>query len=110
GGILLVFPQTNPVPVGHLSLATVQSIVVLNHYAYLTGEGFRICDISNPTNPVCLSTNVGGLGLALKGVYSYVAYGQDGVHIYSISNPEAPVEIKHIDNPYNPSSEFVQIH
>jgi hypothetical protein len=48
----------NPVIVGQLPLAT--SIAVVDNYAYLSsinpnGEGLRVFDVSNPTNPVSIA-------------------------------------------------------
>lgn len=87
-------PQT-PQTVSFISL-TVNSIEVLGNYAYLTGNGLRIFDISNPQNPIevfCKSSPSFVLSDAVM-IYdhAYIPRGRDGFQVLDVSDPSTLIE------------------
>jgi hypothetical protein len=85
-------------------------VTISDSYAYLTTgrDGFRIYNISNPTNLISLGhfdnhsitpnfTPYSG-GIALSGNYAFVANGSDGLRVFDISNRSNPTNIFNINN------------
>lgn len=73
------------------------AMTIVGNYAYVGAEsGFRILNISNPSNP----SYVGGIdypgdivmGVAVAGNYAYLACYVAGLKKIDITNPAAPVE------------------
>lgn len=69
------------------------AVAVQDGYAYCTGPGFQVVDVSKPDAP----NRVGGLdlvgegyGLALRGRYAYVANGGSGLSILELTEPTVP--------------------
>ena len=56
---------------------------------------FRICDISDPANPVEIGVSNGTVGNAITvaGLYAYVAAGNTGMTVVDISDPYNPIEM-----------------
>ena len=60
------------------------------------GGNFAVFDVSSPTSPQIASTlPVQGTayGIALSGSYACLATRNDGVRIYDVSTPSAPLEL-----------------
>jgi hypothetical protein len=106
--------KTNPILLGHTATnygGYARRVVVAGSYAYVANDtdGLRIYDVSTPSNP----TNVGHINdlykpdgspayngadaydLVVQGNYVYLANGFDGLRIYDVSNPVAPVHVGH---------------
>ena len=89
--------QLTLVNVGNTNIGAMLDLQVSGNYAFLANgyAGMRICDISNPTNPISVGT-VGSLGYprALTISDSHVFLVGDGsLDIYDISNPTDPVSV-----------------
>ena len=65
------------------------------------GDGLRVYDVSDQTNPVDIghsATNYGApaLDVAVAGNYAYVANFSDGLRVFDISNPAVPTNVGHV--------------
>ncbi len=91
----------NPKIVGQLPMRyPIEKVAVSGIYAY-TIRPFNIINISNPTNPVLVSTYYlpsgdGPTAILVKGNYAYLGDGFGYVFIIDISNPSNPKEIGHL--------------
>lgn len=81
-------------------LCLVYGIAVAGTHAYLAnfGDGVRVYDISNPTNPINIAhtaTNYQGFSkrIAVSRGYAFVANANDGLRIYKVfdDHPASPV-------------------
>jgi len=81
----------------------VDGLDIVGNIAYqaITGNGFAIVDITDPTAPKDLGSFTKGPnnchGVHVVGNYAYLAYGGYGLVILDISNPKNPVEVGSID-------------
>ena len=97
--------QPNEVGFYHTRCANTLDVAVAGNYAYvLTYGDLRIVDISNPTNPVKISScdmpdEVGAVALEVQGNYAYVAARGAGLRVVDISTLAAPVEVGFYDTP-----------
>jgi hypothetical protein len=82
------------------------AIAVAGNYAYIAngGDGLRIYNVSNPTNPVTVGhaaiSNIPGaysVGVTVSGNYAYLANSRDGLRIYDVSSPTNPVSLGSTD-------------
>ena len=94
--VLDVNDASKPKVVGELSTDNpIFTITVSGNYAYTTAP-FRIIDISNPVNPVLISTyllpsNVApSSAITVKGSYAYVGDYFGNIFIIDVSNPSIP--------------------
>ena len=79
------------------------AVVISGSHAFLAngGDGIRVYNVSDPTNPinVCHRDDGGNAdGLALSGHYLFLANDYDGLRIYDISDPTNLVNIGHSTN------------
>jgi len=79
--------------IGEYVTPSANYITFVNNIAYLAGlsSGLKILDISNPENPVLISSyNAfgGAYAICIENDIAYVAYGQSGIRIFDISNPQ----------------------
>jgi len=98
--IVDISDPTMPVSVGSYEIATaVKDVKVVGNYAYVAayGNGVYILDISQPSAPTLVSNfdTERAVGVAVDGIFVYVADSYDGLRILSIFNPANPVEIIH---------------
>jgi hypothetical protein len=75
---------------------TYESVDFINNYAYAAvhEKGVQVLEISNPDNPILVTTLQGlenAWDVYIDGDYLYVADGPGGVKIFSLINPENPV-------------------
>ncbi|MCS7250815.1 MAG: hypothetical protein NZ608_07880, partial [candidate division WOR-3 bacterium] len=77
------------------SLETSLEVVLHENYAYVYGSGWTIIDISNPSNPIRITTftQPRGGGLAIKDTFAYFVHSYDSLNIWSIANPNDPYQI-----------------
>ncbi|NUN10071.1 MAG: T9SS type A sorting domain-containing protein [Ignavibacteriaceae bacterium] len=73
-----------------------QYMNVRSGYAYICDydAGLQVVNVSNPANPVNVTTVPSGYRTArivFDGNYGYVAVGDSGVWIYNVANPASPV-------------------
>jgi hypothetical protein len=78
--------------------STSQGVFVAERYAYVANDtfGLRIIDISNPVNPVLLSTTkTRGYAedVCISGRYAYVADYDSGLQVIDVFYPESPIKI-----------------
>jgi len=97
---------------GYKTIASASDVLVSGYHAYALGNsqvgsnvvyGFQVIDISDPTQPRCVSTyygvkNIGwGGGAALFGEYAYLASPgepeEGGLLIVNVSDPTAPQQV-----------------
>ncbi len=112
GGIEF-YDISNPESLNHLTSFNLSSgaggggpkpncISIIDGYAYVTAKnGVAIIDISNPSNPINLGYIAGTSNLILENLDIYndllaVAAHEDGVLLYSISDPTNPTYISTI--------------
>lgn len=72
---------------------SVNAIAVQGTYAYCTGPGFQVCDLSKPERPerVASLDLIGeGYGVVVRDSYAYVANGAAGLAVIDISQPAVP--------------------
>jgi len=82
--------------VGYTNIGTALDVQVSDHYAYLAngGSGLRVCDISNPTNPVSAGQAASSgypRSVAVVGKYAYLGI-DGGFDIFDVSNPGSPIK------------------
>lgn len=78
-----------------------RALRISGDYLYSTGNGFRVFDISNRTNPVNVATVAfpnGGKTVSVSGNYAYVIgsegfFGGGALHIFDVSTPANPTEV-----------------
>ncbi len=77
-----------------------RSLYVSGKYAYIADDSanaLRIIDISNPKNPVAISTTTIGStprGIYVSGKYAYIpSYTNNTISIFDVTNPKAPVQV-----------------
>lgn len=88
--------------VGQIAGRDLLSIAVAGDYAYAgrTPSGIVVYDISDPANPVEVSSqNAPGSsnGSFVDGTTLYVATGNDGLRTYDLTDPAAPAPLGHFD-------------
>ena len=100
--IIDISDPTKPAEVGHLSISFgsvglnyLHEIVIKGNFAYAGcgDKGLCVIDISNPQNPVLISTIITGgatLGIDSSGNYLYVSSVLGGLGVVDISNPSQP--------------------
>lgn len=62
------------------------------------GNGFAVVDFAEATNPQVLSsmmTDNGVYGVSVEGDYLYLAQWNEGLRVFDVTNPAAPVETGH---------------
>jgi hypothetical protein len=66
-------------------------ITVAGRYAYLSEDGFRVVDISNPAQPkaVGILSNAWAECISVRGTYAYLVSGA-GLRVVDIANPAQP--------------------
>jgi len=71
-------------------LKEAEEVKVVGKYAYVVGGGLRIIDISNPRNPVIVSSvDLPGVGISIQDKYAYIV-GSSILTIVDISYPVSP--------------------
>ena len=98
--IVDISDPTMPVSVGSYEIATaVKDVKVVGNYAYVAayGNGLYILNISQPSAPTLVSNfdTERAVGVAVDGIFVYIADSYDGLRILSAFNPANPVEIVH---------------
>jgi|GEM_PF-3434768 len=96
----------NPTHVGNITdggpvyLGDANSIFVSGQYAYVaSGARVTILDISDPTNPIHVSSTLGNalsvaISIYVSGQYAYVlGLNSDAVEIFDISDPTNPIPV-----------------
>ncbi len=97
---------------GHHSAAGLATSTPLSNLSYGQGNGLDIFDVSDPTNPVWLSTSkIDGrfyntscdfwsaeyaYDAATGRSYAYLVSTFNGLYIFDVTNPKAPVRVAHI--------------
>jgi hypothetical protein len=77
-----------------------QDVAVRDQYAYLaTGDGLVVANVSDPTQPNVVFTKQLGhpLSVTLVDTTLLLADSQTGLHIFDVTNPDAPRETGRID-------------
>jgi hypothetical protein len=101
--IINISDLSNPKEIGFLeSLGYYPRIEIQDNKLYLSNHsnyGVQAIDISNPTNPILLNKYKVNFAkkIKVKENFLFVAGGWKGFKIFDISNPEAPVEISHLE-------------
>jgi hypothetical protein len=100
-GGLRIFDISNPFDPTEVSSLVMNPWVVLriaahDNHVYLTGHGFHVIDVSDPTAPL----DVGECGtpsyvqsISISGEYAYLADSDSGLQIINISSPDNPTEV-----------------
>ena len=103
GGGSFPDPGTDLVPP---NMASLYGVTVAEEYLHLAGHNYwGIYDISSPGTPVELfswtpAQNSGNpCSVQVRGAIAYVGAGWDGLYIFDVSNPRAPVQLSHFDTP-----------
>jgi uncharacterized repeat protein (TIGR01451 family) len=111
GGIsvISVANAANPVRIGGTRTEPrADRIVTMSNYAFLaSGYSMQVLDITDPGNPAVLSSNSTpsyAHDIYVQHPYVYLAEDYEGLEIFSISNPAAPVHISSITNGLNYAS------
>jgi uncharacterized repeat protein (TIGR02543 family) len=97
--ILDVSSLAHPVKIGELALGSlgICDIKISGHYAYIAGDGLRIVDIANPSNPTEVGFNDSpnlARGVVLSGDYAFVTdHFFQGLRVFNVSDPSNPVEV-----------------
>jgi len=95
--VLDISNPASPKIIGQLPMRyPIENVAVSGNYAY-TIRPFYIINISNPTNPVLVSTynlpsGDGPTAMLVKGNYAYLGDGSGNIFIVDISNPSNPQE------------------
>ena len=96
GTVMEVLDIHSLLPVGEVILESiVSSLAVSGNYVYIANwsDGFKVIDISNPTNPT-LVAEIDFEGqcwdISVNGNYAYVGNNTEGLQIVDISNPLLP--------------------
>jgi hypothetical protein len=90
------FPHLTVVGYEESETALFERITVSGNHAYAaTSSGFWIYDVTDPTRPTLRSQRFDGMayGVAVSGTYAYVANGTNGLGVYNVANPDAPVSV-----------------
>ncbi len=102
GSVLEVLDVSNiahPEKIGELALGTqgICDIKISGHYAYVAGDGLRIVDMTYPTNPTEVGSNLSpylARGLVLSGDYVFLTdHFFQGLRVFNVSDPTNPVEV-----------------
>jgi len=80
----------------------VRGVAVANGYAYTTGDGLSVINITAPSAPyevghVHLASYTDGV--AISGSFAFVTARSEGLRIVNVANPTSPVEVGHYDTP-----------
>lgn len=107
--ILDLTQPSNPIQIGQIqNLGLVASLAITTDGQTLFVGNYdpqsclRIFDISNPANPVLISSNyIGGIvgGIRLNAGKAYLAAGALGVIVMDVTNPTAPQVVRSYDTP-----------
>ncbi len=99
GLIVVELSFARPFELGRLEFPGVSSVAARGNYVYLgttTGGGvLQVVDVSVPEKPTLRgSLTVPGINrLQVHGSFVYAADELSGVHVFDVSNPDAPVQV-----------------
>lgn len=94
--ILDLSDQAAPYEVGRCYLGQFMEVVVKGNYAYVTGWGLKVVDISDPTNPYVVRQNLVHFPVGIPSVKGdYLFVGGMELYVFDISVPDDPVIITH---------------
>jgi hypothetical protein len=92
--VLDITIPTAPAPLGSLALSNPGSVEVRGNYAYVSADGFRVIDLTDPAAPIVVGDIEGvrgGIALHDGGDLAFVVSGHDGFRIIDISDPTDPL-------------------
>lgn len=92
----------DPVLVGRHDVLghSILDVAAAEGYAYISGAGLTVLDVSDPTSPVEAGFCEGSAqALALADGYLYAASGKAGLQVLDVSDPTTPVEVSSYDTP-----------
>ncbi|UCE41771.1 MAG: carboxypeptidase regulatory-like domain-containing protein, partial [Candidatus Aminicenantes bacterium] len=97
--VLDVSDPSHPTKIGEVTLGTreIVDIEISGDFAYIAGDGLRIVNIANQTQPMEVGFNTSpklARGVVVSGDYAYVTdHFDQGLRVFNISNPENPTEV-----------------
>ncbi|MBD3286099.1 hypothetical protein GF359_06265 [candidate division WOR-3 bacterium] len=113
--VINVGSPSNPHLAGNCKLDA-NNVCVCGNNAYVSSnaweDGFKVVNISNPSNPVQISTHPAtawATDVCCGGSFAYVAasyVNMGGIQVMDVSNPQNPVEVGYYTAPEGPSGVY----
>lgn len=84
---------SSPVEVGFYGGGNQFDVALGDGFMVLTGQGFQVVDLSDPTNPALLASQPDANGFTGTMVDGHLLLGWEGaIHVWNLSDPSNPVE------------------
>ncbi|MGH9379293.1 MAG: choice-of-anchor D domain-containing protein, partial [Thermoanaerobaculia bacterium] len=91
---------SSPVGVGGYGGDNQFDVALGDGFMVLTGQGFQVVDLSDPTNPTLLASQPKANGFTGTVVDGHLLLGWEGaIHVWDLSDPGAPSELPSISAP-----------